>query len=95
MTFGINRSRSLIHVEPGPKPVQVWGFRGPIMYGVDTARWRETHDLGYVHVSWTGISISATTAVVQVRDYEPPCRPRPLAYDSSGLEPRGSSLSTR
>ena len=60
----------MIHVEPGPKPVQVWGFRGPVVYGVDTARWRETHDLGYVQVSWKVISLSASAAVVQVRDYE-------------------------
>jgi hypothetical protein len=69
-TFGINRSRSLIHVESGPKPVQVWGFRGPVIYGVDTSRWRETHDLGYVQVSWNLVSISPSEAVVQVRDYE-------------------------
>jgi hypothetical protein len=72
VTFGINRSRSLIHVEPGPTPVQVWGFRGPVIYGVDTERWRETHDIGYVLVSWQVIEISVSTAVVQVRDYEAP-----------------------
>jgi hypothetical protein len=69
-TFGINRSRSLIHVEPAPRPVQLWGFRGPVIYGVDTARWRETHDLGYVQVSWQLVSLSQDAAVVQLRDYE-------------------------
>jgi hypothetical protein len=70
VTFGINRSRALIHVESGPKPVQVWGFRGPVIYGIDTARWRESHDLGYVQVSWSMSSLSADAAVVQIRDYE-------------------------
>jgi hypothetical protein len=69
-TFGINRSRSLIHVEPSQRPVQLWGFRGPVIYGVDTARWRATHDLGYVHVSWQVVSLSQDTAVVELHDYE-------------------------
>jgi hypothetical protein len=72
VTFGINRSRAMIQVGSVPRPVQVWGFRGPVIYGVDTARWQASHDLGYVQVSWNITSLTADAAVIQVRDYEAP-----------------------
>lgn len=68
--YGISRSRMLIHVREDSRRLQLSGFRGPVIYGVDTKRWQEEHNLGYVFVSWTIASRTADSATVTLTDYE-------------------------
>jgi hypothetical protein len=67
--YGVNRSQSAILVT-GSRPVQLRGFRGPVIYGLDRDKWIGTHQRGFVFVKWQITSRTADTAKVELDDYE-------------------------
>jgi hypothetical protein len=69
-TYGLERSRAAIHVREGSRPLQLLGFRGPVLFGVDTKRWMTDYVYGFVLVSWKVLNRTADTAVVEVSDFE-------------------------
>jgi hypothetical protein len=70
VVYGINRSRSLIFVDQNSRPLQLWGFRGPVLFGVNQQQWMREYDHGYMFVTWTLGDRTADSAVVAIRDYE-------------------------
>jgi hypothetical protein len=68
-TFGLSGSRHIVLVEEGSRPVQLWGYRGPILYGDIAKSWRQTHSYGGVFVDWK-VTINGDTARVDFSDWE-------------------------
>lgn len=71
-TFGLSGSRYVLLAEPKCKPVQFWGYGGPVLYKQDRAAWQKAHGLGAVWVMWEVTKKSATEAEVSIHDYEAP-----------------------
>ena len=69
--YGLNRSRAAVFVTTGTRRLQLWGFRGPLMYDIDQKKWMSERPQGYVFAGWTA-SLAAETAIVRLRDYEAP-----------------------
>lgn len=71
-TFGLSGSRHLLLVPTEVKSVELWGYAGPVLYGVDKAAWRKDHGLGVPWVHWEVADRSDAEATVWVSDYEAP-----------------------
>lgn len=68
-TFGLSGSRFLLVVSRKSRPVQVWGYSGPILYGRE--EWAKTLEFGTVFVNWSA-AIDGNKARVGIGDYEGP-----------------------
>jgi hypothetical protein len=73
VTFGLSGSRHLLLVDPKVKPIHVWGYAGPVIYGHDVKSWSEKHQYGAVYVSWRiRKRASNGDVIVEIVDYEGP-----------------------
>ena len=68
-TFGLSDSRHIVLMEEGTRPVQLWGYAGPVLYGDVVRKWRWTHDYGGVFLKWKA-TIDGDTARVDFSDWE-------------------------
>ena len=68
-TFGLSGSRFLLIVGPKSRPVQAWGYSGPILYG--RKEWAEKQEFGTVFVDWEA-TVEGDNAKVMIRDHEGP-----------------------
>jgi hypothetical protein len=67
--FGLSGSRDLIFVGEGSRRLQVWGYEGPILYGISADTWHKKHISG----TWVGWKVTARTereATVSIGDWE-------------------------
>jgi hypothetical protein len=82
--FGLSRSRHLLLVQQGTRPVHVWGYAGPVIYlDAELAkRWDRRKGRG-IFVRWKITKLAEDTARVSVSDWE-----GPLAAGSQELELR-------
>jgi len=71
-TFGLSGSQHLLLVQPKAKPVELWGYAGPVLYGVDQAAWKKEYGFGVPWVRWEVVTMSDEEATVWVSDYEAP-----------------------
>jgi hypothetical protein len=69
-TFGMSGSRHLLLVEPGSRPIQLWGYGGPVIYGQTRESWVGRHGYGAFFISWKAGCIWDGKAGVQISDYE-------------------------
>jgi len=68
--YGIHRSHDLLLVSGASRPLQLWGSRGPVLYGVDRSQWvAEWGGLGPPILNWKLRALAADTATVQFGDY--------------------------
>lgn len=70
-TFGLSGSRYLLLVDDRSRRIPIWGYAGPILYGMDAKKWRQEHGPGVVSVVWSA-EIDGDSAKVYLRDYEGP-----------------------
>ena len=81
-TFGLTGSRYVIFADGG-RPVQFWGYGGPVLFNVNVAEFRKKYPEGSVSVNWTVGKKENDEVVVDVSDYE-----GPLAASGMGLKLR-------
>jgi hypothetical protein len=67
--FGLSDSRRLLIVGEKSRNVQVWGYCGPVIYGINPEKWREEHGYGVIEVNWDA-KIDGVNAKVYIKDYE-------------------------
>ena len=74
VTFGLSGSRHLLLVDSSQvKPIHVWGYAGPVIYGQDVKSWSKEHQYGAVYVSWRiRKRPSNGDVIVEIVDYEGP-----------------------
>lgn len=70
--FGIGGSRHLLLVAEETRPVDILGYRGPILFGENVKSWIEKGRQSGVFVRWRIRKKTATTAIVEIVDYEGP-----------------------
>jgi hypothetical protein len=70
-TFGLSEANYLLLVRPESPKVQVWGYRGPILYGESLNEWRQEHSYGGIFINWT-VTRNGDEAKVTIRDYVGP-----------------------
>jgi hypothetical protein len=70
-TFGLSGSRNLIFVNDGSRRLQVWGYDGTFLYGVNRTKWTQHHSAG-IWVDWKIASRNESEAEVDIQDYEGP-----------------------
>jgi hypothetical protein len=69
-TFGLSGSRYLLLVQPDRPRLDVWGYAGPVIFGVERADWTADKDHGAVWMNWRVESIDDDTATVIISDWE-------------------------
>jgi hypothetical protein len=71
-TFGVSDSWHLLIVPPQSRKLQVWGYRGPIIYLAGNRQsWQKKHPQGGVFVNWS-VSRDGDEARVTIGDYQGP-----------------------
>ena len=70
-TLGLSDSRDLLIVGPKSRKVQIWGYRGPVIYMENPQDWRKEHEYGAIFVDWE-VTRKGDQAEVRVHDYEGP-----------------------
>jgi hypothetical protein len=70
-SIGLSGARHALFVRDEAQRIDVWGYRGPILYGIDRGYWG---GLGYgsIFVKWAITEMDAERAVVEISDYEGP-----------------------
>jgi hypothetical protein len=72
--YSLSNSRYLILVDGASKRIQVFGYRGPVLYlsKDEAATWKKQHPEGGIFVHWKVNRISAGEATVDLTDWEGP-----------------------
>jgi hypothetical protein len=72
--YGLHASPDVLLVSGSSRPVQLWGSRGPVLFGVDRSEWLRNWLDAPPLLSWKVKSMTsdggAETAVVEFSDYE-------------------------
>ena len=75
-TFGVHGSQSVLIVDGRSRPLQLWGSRGPVLFGIDALAWHGRALGTPPRLSWRLEGITNTgsieTATVKMSDYEGP-----------------------
>jgi hypothetical protein len=72
--YSLTNSRYLILVVGESRPIQVYGYRGPVLYlsNDQAANWKKQHPEGGIFVHWKVNRTSADAATVDLVDWEGP-----------------------
>ena len=70
--YGIHESPQVLMVRSGSRPLQLWGSRGPVLYGVDRSEWFSRWGDAPPELSWKLASFDAAagSATVTFSDFE-------------------------
>lgn len=70
--YGIHESPFVLLVNGRSRPIQLWGSRGPVLFGVDRSEWIQRFGAGPPELSWkvTQLDGRAGTAIVTFSDFE-------------------------
>ena len=70
--YSLTNSRHLILVDGASRPIQIYGYRGPVLYlsKDQAANWQRQHPEGGIFVSWKITRKTATEATVSLSDWE-------------------------
>jgi hypothetical protein len=63
--FGVHQSDRLLIVGGGSRPLQLWGSRGPVLYGVDRSEWAFRWGAAPLQIGWRLTSITKDTAGIE------------------------------
>jgi hypothetical protein len=70
-TFGLTDSRYLLLVGPTSRKVQIWGYRGPVVYLERDHDWGKEFESAGIFVNWS-VTRDGTEAKVTISDFEGP-----------------------
>jgi hypothetical protein len=70
--FGIGGSSHLLLVASPVQPVEIIGYKGPVLFGEDVKSWIAKGNQSGVFVRWRIRKKSANAAIVEIVDYEGP-----------------------
>jgi hypothetical protein len=72
--FALTNSRYLILVGPSSKPIQVYGYRGTVLFlsKEQEAKWKKDHPEGGIYLNWKITEKTADAATVELNDWEGP-----------------------
>jgi len=68
--YGIHWSRDVLLVSGNSRPLQLWGSKGPVLFGVDRSEWLRKYGSAPPLLSWKLTTVSATDATVTLSDFE-------------------------
>lgn len=68
--FGLTGARHVMLVDSKSRRLQMWGYRGPVLYIPEMEKWRAEHQFGMVYVTWKIKSKTAIEATVELSDFE-------------------------